>query len=174
MPSRSWGEDSEVPARVQAELIRKLGQYDRNFLERARKKVVIAIVARPSDVDSSRATSQMEAAFKELGPIAGLTHEEMVVPWNGARNLADLCAQRGIAIIYLTPGLAGEIGALARELEGKSVWTVAGMSAYVGKGAVLGFELVSGRPKLVINLTQAKKQNVLFQASVLSLMRIVQ
>jgi hypothetical protein len=38
---------------------------------------------------------------------------------------------------------------------------------------VLGFELVSGRPKLVIDLAQAKRQNVLFRAEALKLMRIV-
>jgi len=60
---RSVAEDLAVPARVQAELVRKLASYDRNFLERVGGKVAIAIVVRPSEVDSARASSQIEGAF---------------------------------------------------------------------------------------------------------------
>jgi len=62
---------------------------------------------------------------------------------------------------------------VAEQLVGKNVLTVASVLGYVAKGAVLGFELVSGRTKLVINLDQAKRQNVAFRADALALMRIV-
>jgi YfiR/HmsC-like len=174
VPGRSWTEDLVVPARVQAELVGKLAAYDRNFMERAGGHVVIAIVAKPSEVDSARGASQIRAALKEVNLIAGLPHEEVMVPWTGARELAQLCAKRNVTIVYLAPGLTGEIGSFAKELEGHNILTVACVLAYVAKGAVLGFELVSGRTKLVINLGQAKKQKVVFRAEVLKLMRIVE
>jgi hypothetical protein len=37
---------------------------------------------------------------------------------------------------------------------------------------VLGFDLVSGRPKLLVNLTQAKKQKVDLAAEILKLMKV--
>jgi hypothetical protein len=37
---------------------------------------------------------------------------------------------------------------------------------------VLGFDLVSGHPKLLVKLEQARKQQVSFPASVLSLMKV--
>ena len=37
---------------------------------------------------------------------------------------------------------------------------------------VFGFDLVSGRPKLLLNLTQAKLQNVAMKAAVLKLMQV--
>ncbi len=164
----------EVPARVQAELLGKLVPYDRNFLERAGGKVTIAIVTRPSDVDSSRAAAQLQVAFKQLGPIGGLPHVEVMVTWKNAHDLNDLCMKERFAVVYLTPGLGGDIVGVAKELEGKNVLTVAGVLTYVGKGAVLGFELVSGHTKLVVNLDQAKKQGVMFRSEVLKLMRIVE
>jgi hypothetical protein len=170
----SWGEDLEVPPRIQAELLGKVVPYDRNLLERAGPKVVIAIVTKTSDADSTWATAQMEGALKRLDLIGGLPHEEIVVPWAGASSLAELCSKRRVSILYLTPGLGGDIKAVAAALEGKSVLTVGSVTSYVGKGAVLGFELVSGRTKLVINLAQGKKQSVQFRAEVLKLMRIVQ
>ena len=43
---------------------------------------------------------------------------------------------------------------------------------YVPGGIVLGFDVVSGRPKLLVHLTQAKRQNVALRAEALKLMRV--
>lgn len=51
---------------------------------------------------------------------------------------------------------------------------MAAVDSYVAGGAILGFELVSGRPRMVLNLGQAKKQGVAFRAQVMKLMRIVE
>jgi hypothetical protein len=53
-----------------------------------------------------------------------------------------------------------------------SLLTVGATPEYVESGIVLGFDLVSGRPKLLINLSQARKQQVDFPASVLRLMKV--
>jgi YfiR/HmsC-like len=169
-----WAEDLEVPARVQVNLVGKLASYDRTFAQRAGAKAILAIVTQPGDVGSARVSLQLEGALKELPLIGGLPHAEIVVPWKGAAQLAELCAKQKVAIIYLTPGLPAEVPALSKGLEGTKVLTIGSVVSYVGRGAVLGFELVSGRAKLVINLVQARKQGVLFSAEALKLMRIVE
>jgi YfiR/HmsC-like len=170
-----WGEDLEVPARIQVDLVGKLASYDRTFAERAGGMAVLAIVVNPGDASSARAISQLAGALKELPLIGGLPHAEVVVPWKGAANLAEVCTKRNVAIVYLAPGLpAGEVASMSKGLEGTKVLTIGSVVTYVGRGAVLGFELVSGRTKLVISLTQAKRQGVLFRAEALKLMRIVE
>jgi hypothetical protein len=59
-------------------------------------------------------------------------------------------------------------------LSGISVLSVGAVADYALRGAVLGFDLVSGKPKIVCNLTQAKKQDVAFKAEVLKLMRVIE
>ena len=88
--------------------------------------------------------------------------------------MAEEARRRQLFAIYLTPGLRGEVAAVARALEGVAVISVAAIDAYVSNGAILGFELVSGRPRMVLNLAQAKKQGVAFRAQVMKLMRIVE
>ena len=44
---------------------------------------------------------------------------------------------------------------------GVDVLSVAAVARYVAQAVVLGFDLVSAKPTLIINLPQAKKQNVL-------------
>jgi YfiR/HmsC-like len=169
---RAWAEDFAVPAGVQAQLIAKLVSYDRGFQDRAAGRVAIAIVVKSSEVDSSRAASKIVQALKALASIGGLPHDEVLVPWTNAHDLTQLCVKMKFAVVYLTPGLSGDVEVIANQLAGRNVLTVTGSLSYVNKGAVLGFELVSGRTKLVVNLTQAKKQNVQFRAEVLTLMKI--
>jgi hypothetical protein len=44
----------------------------------------------------------------------------------------------------------------------------------VEKGFVLGFDLVSGKPRMLLQLTQARKQNTDFKADVVRIMKVYQ
>lgn len=161
-----------MPVSLQAELLAKVAGYDRRLPARAGDVVHVLIVTRPGDADSARIAAQMELALKGRSDIGGLPHDEATAAYAGASTLGQTVRMRRISIVYLTPGLRDEIGAIARALEGVSVLSVASAAEYVPKGVVLGFDLVSGKPKLTVNLTQAKKQDVAFRAEVLKLMRV--
>ena len=166
-------EELAVPAGMEAKLTGKVASYDRGFASRVNGKVVIAIVVQAANADSARVGSQMQAAFREVGPIAGYPHEEIVIRFSDARALAAACAQGKASIVYLAPGLDSQIEPITKALESSGVLSVASVLSYVSKGAVLGFELVSGRPKLVINLASAKRQGLAFQAALLDLARVL-
>jgi YfiR/HmsC-like len=171
---QSGAEDLAMPAQVEASLAGNVAAYDRAFVERAGPKVVIAIVARASDSSSTRAAAQMQAAFQGLTDIGGLPHEEFIVPWQDGQSLTEACVRRKASIVFLAPALAGDIDAIVDCLKNLHVLTVAGTLTYVDRGAVLGFDLVSGKPKIVINLPMAKKQGLAFRASLLKLARVIE
>lgn len=167
-------EDLAIPADVEARLSAGVAAYERTLARRAGDKIVILIVTNPADSDSSRAGAQLRAAFRELDTIAGRPHEELVAPWTGSAALADECARSKPAIVFVSTGMDAVIEPLVKALENVAVLTIAGSLPYVQKGIVLGFDLVSGRPKLVINLSMARKQGLEFRAELLRLARVVQ
>ena len=57
-------------------------------------------------------------------------------------------------------------------LEGHEILTVGSVPRYVPRGIVLGFDVVAGSPKLLFNLTQAKRQNISMTAELLKMMRV--
>jgi hypothetical protein len=171
---RADAEDLVLPPQVEAGLTANVAAYDRALVERAGDKVVIAIVAKPSDASSARAAAQMQSAFRELADVGGLRHEEFIVAWTDGSALSELCTRRKASIVFLTPGLDGEIDPIVAALQHLRVLSVAGVLSYVSRGLVLGFDLVSGRPKIVINLPIAKKQGLAFRASLLKLARIIE
>lgn len=163
----------QVPTNVQAELLVKVAGFDRNYKARAGAKAIILLAAAPGDAGSERAVLEMKSALARVPTIADLPHEEQIVKSSSAAVIAAAARERKAAIVYLGPGYAGQTAALRDAFSSLNVLTVGGVPDYVPSGAVvLGFDLVSGRPKLLVHIQQARKQRVAFPASLLNLMKI--
>jgi hypothetical protein len=161
-----------VPIELQAELLAKVAGYDRNMAARAGDRVQVLLVTNPSDAESGRFATRMQLALQSVGQIGGLPHDERITPFAGAAELAQQCRTRRIAIIIVAPGLGDHVGSIRDALDGIDVLTVASVPDYVQQGIVLGFDVVSGKPKLLVHLTRARRQHVELRAEVLKLMRV--
>jgi len=149
-----------------------VASYDRNFEARSGEQARVLIVVDPGNSDSRLTATDMRSALGSVPSVGGRTHDEEIASYGDAPSLAETCRTRNAAIVYLTPGFSGEIPAIRDALGELKLLTVACMADYVPAGIVLGFDLVSGRPKLVVNLSQARRQHVDFRAEVLKLMKV--
>jgi len=162
----------DIPAALQVDLITRLADYDKNMKARAGDRAVVLVVTKPGDGDSERAAAQLMSAFGRVERIAGLPHQVSTFAYGGAQALVDAAKAKKAAIVYLTGALGSEVEAVQKAFENVNVLTMAPSADMVRRGAVLGFELVSSRPKLFINLPQAAKQSVAMSAEVLKLMTV--
>jgi hypothetical protein len=172
LTSRGNAQSMAVPADAQAELLAKLAGFDRNFAARAGSKAQIFLVEMPGNAESARAALEMKAALSRIPKVGDLPHEERIVTYTSASALADLVRAQKAAIVYFGPGFQKEVPAIREAFSAISVLTVGAIPEYVPSGIVLGFDLVSGRPKLLIHVVQARRQSVSFPASVLNLMKV--
>ncbi len=169
---RTAAADVTVPIRLQAELLAKVASYDRNFAERTGDRVRTLLLVKPGDHESSRAAAEMKSALSSISTIGILPHDEEIVPYSDAIALADQCRSRKIAIVYFAPGFEDQIATLREAMGALNLLSVGSLAEYVPNGIVLGFDLVSGRPKLLVNLTQARRQHVEFRAEILKLTKV--
>jgi len=172
VPDDARAEDVNVPDTLQAELVAKVAAYDRGFAARAGDRAHIVILEKPDDPDSKRWATHLEAAFHALPDVGGLPHDEAVVAWPGASALPDLVRSRHAAIVYLTPGFGNDVGAIRAALDGLDVLSVGAVADYVPRGIVLGFDVISGKPKLLVNVGQARRQHVTFMAEILKMAKV--
>jgi YfiR/HmsC-like len=164
---------SGIPASLQVELLAKLESYDRSFANRAGKLARVLIVVKPGSARSELSANEMKSALERIDQVGGLPHEEVVVDYVSAVQLAERVRAERVAIVFLAADLDdAAITAIATALSDLSVLTVGAVSGYVAKGIVLGFELESGKPRLVINLARARRQKVDFSSNVLRLMKV--
>lgn len=165
--------DAAVPYPLQAQLMAKVASYDRRFRERNGGKVLALLVSKRGNAESAQVAQQLKAALAELPTIGDLPHHEELVSYDGVDALARVVRERKAGIVYLCPGFDGEIAALRKALASARTLTVAAVSDYVASGVVLGFDLVSGKPKLLVHLAAALEQGIEFRSDVLRLMKVV-
>jgi hypothetical protein len=161
-----------VPLERQAELLARVASYDRNMAARAGERVRVLVVSNEKDPESIGTARRMEAALRSLPEIGGMSHDERVAPFRSAADLAGQCRSQRVAILYLGTGLTSQIPAIRRALDGVDVLTVAAVPEYVELGIVLGFDVLSGKPKLLVHLTQARRQHVDLRADLLKLAKV--
>jgi YfiR/HmsC-like len=167
-------EETRIPARLQAELLAKVAAYDGRFLARAGARATVLVVVAPDVADSERFGAQIRAELSKQPKIGGIEHMEEVVRFSTPAELSRLCKERKVALVYLAPGLSDAAQSIATALTGMDVLSVSAMPDDVAQGIVLGFELVSGKPKLLVHLAQARRQNVAFKPELLRLARVIQ
>jgi hypothetical protein len=170
---RGSAEEATVPPELQVELLSKLSLHDRSFAARAGELAKVLILVKSGDTRSDLSASVFKGALAQLERFGGLPHTEAVVAYQGGPALAKRCRDDHVAVVYVTPGLESEIDRLRAAMVGVDVLTVAALPEYVESGIVLGFELLSGKPKMLISYEQARQQNVKFSADVLKLMKVV-
>jgi len=169
----SRAEGVAVPIALQTKLLVKFLNYDRNLRARANRSVRFLVLSRKGDIDSARTAALFLAFMKDVPDVAGLPHEESTATFTNGAALAKRCKDDRIAVVYLTQGFSDQdIAGIAMGLSGTDVLTAGADAAFVPKRIVLGFDMVSGKPKLLFHLTQARLQHVNVSADVLRLMRI--
>ena len=165
-------EELRVPPRLQAELLAQVAAYDTKFSQRARGRALVLVVSAPKVADSERFAAQIRAELAKQPRIGGVEHMEDNVRFSTAAELARVCRERRPAVVYLAPGLSDAVPSIAHELAGLDVLSVSAVPGDVPSGIVLGFEVVSGRPRLLVNLPRARQQNVAFMPELLRLARV--
>jgi hypothetical protein len=167
-------EEARVPPRLQAELLAKVVAYDTRFAARARGKALVLVVEVPGLADSERFAASIRAELGMQARVGGVEHMEQVIQFASVAELAKVCRERQPAILYLAPGLSPAAPAIAEALAGLDLISVSTVPQDVAGGIVLGFEVISGKPKLLVNLVQARRQNVAFRPELLRLARVIQ
>lgn len=162
-----------VPPAIQAQLVAKIAAYDRNFGARAGGTARVLVAYKPSDVESTRFATLVVNALNDLGDIAGKPKQVETFAFGGAAGLASRCGVGKASLLYLSTGLEGDLAAIAKALEGVDVLDYGATREHAQKGAVVGFALEEGKPKLIVNLAQAKAQNVSFKAEFLKLAQVI-
>lgn len=160
-----------VPLQLEIELMGKVLRYDRNLALHTTTGVSVLVV----HVDGEGSTAVARQLIEALGSqptLGGLAHTEKRVLFTTPQALASQVKEQGIDVVLFAPGLSSQASELARALDGLEVLTVTTTASGVREGYVLGFELVAGRPHMLFNLAQARRQRTDFRAEVLQLMTV--
>jgi hypothetical protein len=165
--------DPSVPPRLQASLIARVAPFDRSLPARAHSKILLLVAVRRGDAGSRQVAAEVVEALKAEREIVGLPLTVEEVEISEVDQLVQEIHARHPAILYLATGFSDDAPALAAALDGEDLLTMTAESAAVRGGICVGFDLVSGKPRVLVHLQQSKRQHVNFQAALLHLSKVV-
>ena len=170
--SVALADELSVPVELQVELLDRIVRYERTFASES-TPVRVLVVSRANSPESVRVSAQLIARLRHTGRLGGRPTTSQATRFAGASALAAEVRASTARIVYLAPGLGGDASAIAAALAGLGVITVSSVGADVDRGVVLGFELVSARPRVAVHLGAARAQHLQFNAQFLRLARVV-
>jgi hypothetical protein len=170
----AYAKSSMAPSVVQAQIMTRILPYDRAFEQKVKREVVVVLVQRADDSESASAVQQMQNALKDVGDVRGRSLRVRVLAYSSPSALAASLRGEGAHVVYIAPGLLREVPLIAQALAGSGVLSFAANEPCVPEGIVLGVEIADGKPRMSINLRQARTQKIEFPAAILKLAKVYQ
>jgi hypothetical protein len=171
-PFHVMAEPATAPFAVQAEIVTRILPYDRGFAERVKGQVSFLLLSRAGDADSASAALQMRRALNDIGKVRDKPIRVESAEYSSASELAAMCRTHDINVVYISSGLARDVAAIPGARTDTRILSFAAVEPYVSQGAVLGVDVADGKPRMSINLAQARAQLIDFPAPILKLARI--
>lgn len=151
-------EVEEVNPGLAAQLFLKILGYDRSLVSRSGGRLVLAIVYRENSADSERIRDGIQAAFQDRASrvqVQGKTVTVTAIPYD-AKSLTKRLESAGATILYVTPGLEDQVGALAAAALTLKAPTLTGRRSLLDSGLAIAVVTNDDKPGIVINLPVAR------------------
>lgn len=171
----AWAQGMELPASLQIPLLLKVLTYDRQLEARSGGEVNIGIVYSPSDAASSQATTDVSGTLNKFSgkTVKKLPISYWTVEFVSAERLESILEDKGINVLYISPGVERHLEAITRVAQSRGVTTTTGVPDYVRKGVAVGIGERRGKPQIYINLEASKSEGSEFDASLLRIATVV-
>ncbi|MEW5850622.1 MAG: YfiR family protein [Myxococcota bacterium] len=166
-------ETADVPADLRAGLILKILAYDRNLPKRAGANVTVAVLVRPGNL-SDASCARLQQALQDASlksTVGGRTVRALRVDYQGTSQLSG--ALDNVAALYVCPGLSEQVGVISEMSRRQHVLTLSGSEALVRAGLAVGVVAREGRPRVIINLKQARAEGADLDAALLRFSEVI-
>ena len=171
-PSRIAAQEMDVPVAIQIPLFLKVMTFDRQLTTRAEGELVVAIAYQSGHRASRSTKDEVARALAVVDQNSSGVRIRAVVIDLDNEVLGDALKRERVLVLYVAPLRGSDIALIAGAARSAGVTTVTGVSAYVALGLAVSVRLQADKPKLLINLTQAKKEGAEFSSELLKLVQV--
>jgi hypothetical protein len=164
----AWALEPTVPVDIQAGIIAKLWQLDRNFPKHV--PMTLGVLYQEKFRTSFIVAHDLCDAFAR----AKLPVRCILIDISAQPTLADQLTRLGVDAIYIAPLRAIDVGMLVLVSRARRIRTVTAVDEYVMEGAAVGLALQGDHAQIVINLPAARAEGADFSSQLLKLARVIQ
>lgn len=162
----------ELPVGLQIQLLSKMTSSIPNLIPKNAGPIKILVVHPGTADNPTRGAQSLLNAITQVGKFGSHATSVTLVPFvDSARFKAAFEAARP-QLVYLAPEFDAVAG-IVNVCSDSTALTASSSSAHAKQGIVLAFSLVEARPRVLVNLKQANKQQIEFRNKLLTFAVIV-
>jgi hypothetical protein len=162
-----------VPIALQVDLLDRVVRFERSYAGHGETPARVVLVTKGDQAASVRAAALASAAIAQIGKLGARRASVATQTFSSPAALRSASGEA--AIVYLMPGFTrADLQAIAVTFADSGVLTVGASNGDAESGAALGFELEGSKPRIIVNLRQARAQRLDFSAQFLRLARVIQ
>jgi hypothetical protein len=154
----------ELPLSLQVQLLQKTATYITNLQPSDNGAVKVLVLYPGAQV--TRGASALASGLNQAGTVGRFKVEARA---ESVTNLKAELASDKPQMIWLAPELDEKsVQSVIEQCEGSGIVTVSPVAAHVKLGVILGFDLIEAKPRILVNLKQARAQDVIFFSGLLT------
>jgi hypothetical protein len=171
------GQETMLPASVEASLLLKILTFDREMAARTAGGLVIGVLYQEKFRTSLLERDEMVQALSAIDSltIGGRNVHVTAVSIDADRdNVASALAAQQVDVLYVTPLRAADIRAVAAACREAKVPTFSGVAAYTRDGLAVGLGMRREKAEIYINVAAARAEGCDYRAQLLAMATIVE
>jgi hypothetical protein len=170
--SAAVAQEMEVPVAIQVPLFLKVMSFDRLLKSRAGDELIVMVAYQSGNHASLMAKDEVLRAMSAgSAAVDGITIRTIALDLD-RESLADGLRDQRVALLYVTPLRAFDIGAVAAAARAAHATTITGVPRYVALGLAISVRLQGDRPKLLVNVQASRLEGAELSAELLKLAQV--
>jgi hypothetical protein len=167
-------QEMATPPKLQFKLLSRILTFDRSINTQRGNVLVIGILYQGGVVSSVDAgTEFLDEALHYDSSATGLSIRCVGIDVGTVRDIAAAIRKESVDLLYVTPLRSIDIGTIGEVSARLKILTFTGVPEYTETGVAVGLDLKGGRPEIIINLPQAKREGADFDSQFLKVARII-
>jgi hypothetical protein len=160
-------------ANQRAAILARVLSYERTLQDRIGPSLEIGVLFKQGDSDSERGAREWHGS---LGLLADVKIKNNVLRSHVIAydpQIVELINDIGIDAIVVSAGLNSELTEISSMARAKRILTVGDVASYLERHLTLGIFYEAERYEIVVNLTAAAQERVVFSSNMLKLARVI-
>jgi hypothetical protein len=154
----------ELPVSLQVQLLQKSAAYITSLQPAESGAVKVLVLYSGAAVP--RSAEGIAAGINQAGTVGRFKAEAKI---EAVSSLKGTLGAEKPQMVWLCPELDEKsVRAVIDACEGSGIVTVSPLASHVKAGVILGFDLVEAKPRILVNLKQARAQGVVFLSGLLT------
>lgn len=174
--AESFAQEVPLPADTQIKLLIKTLEFDRNLSGRSHDFVNIAIFYQKKNRQSNDLKLDIENAIQQFktSKIQKKSIKFIFIDISTISEYNDIINSQHIDVAFILPLKSINVNELTTITRQKQIISITPCPDYIKNGVSIGFDLQGGKPQIILNLSNAKKEGTNFSSIFLNYAKVIE